>query len=118
MKPVRQLYLGLFLPYCVGLAFLLFPQHINSLRIPNFFSILAACLIGTLIAQFIRSRKDGATLVQLIPAIVILLVCISHGAALFIFEYEPVVSGSPAFVFYLITTLAITALSAVGFFLK
>ena len=78
MKPVRQLYLGLFLPYCVGRAFLLFPQHINSLRIPNFFSILAACLIGTLIAQFIRSRKDGATLVQLIPAIVILLVCTSR----------------------------------------
>ena len=118
MKPVRHLYLGLFLAYCVGLAFLLFPQHINSLRIPNFFSILAAGLIGMLIAQFIRSRKDGTTLVQLIPAIVILLVCISHVAALFILGYEPVVSGSPTFVFYLITALAITALSAVGFFLK
>ena len=41
MKPVRQLYLGLFLAYCAGLAFFLLPQHINALRIPNLFGTLA-----------------------------------------------------------------------------
>ena len=118
MKSVRQLYLALFLVSCIGLAFLLFPQHINALRIPNFFGTLAAGMLVTTVMQIIRSRKEGVTFFRLIPAIAVLLVLCSHIAALFVIGLAPVAVGSAAFFFYLMTSLVNMALSAVGFFLK
>lgn len=117
MKPIRQLYLGLFLVSCISLAFLLFPQHINALKIPNFFGVLAAGMMVSVIRQIIRSRKEGAAFSLLIPAIAVLLVFCSHIAALFVIS-TPITGGSAAFLFYLITALVNMALSAVGFFLK
>ena len=118
MKPLRQLYLALFLVSCIGLAFLLFPQHINALRIPNLFGTLAAGSIVPIIAQIIRSRKEGVAFSRLLPAIAVLLILCSHVAALFFIGLAPVTGGSAAFLFYLITTLVNAVFSAVGFFLK
>ena len=118
MKPLRQLYLGIFLVSCIGLAFLLFPQHINALKIPTFFSTLAAGMLVTTIAQIIRSRKEGVAFSRLIPAILVVPVYLSHVVALFLVGGTPVTGGSAAFLFYLITTLVNAVFSAVGFFLK
>ena len=118
MKPLRQLYLGIFLVSCVGLAFLLFPQHINALRIPNLFGTLAAGSIIPIITQIIRSRKEEITFPRLIPAILVVPVYLSHVVALFLVGGTPVTGGSAAFLFYLITTLVNAVFSAVGFFLK
>ena len=118
MKPIRQLYLALFLAACIGLAFLLFPQHINALKIPNFFGVLAAGMTATTISQIIRIRKEGVAFSRLIPAIIVLLILCSHIAALFLVGGTPVTEGSAAFLFYLITALVNAVLSAVGFFLK
>lgn len=118
MKPLRQLYLGIFLVSCIGLAFLLFPQHINALKIPTFFSTLAAGMLVTTIAQIIRSRKEGVAFSRLIPAILVALVCLSHVVGTFLIGSTSVTEGSAAFLFYLITSLVNMVLSAVGFFLK
>ena len=118
MKPIRQLYLGIFLVSCISLVFLLFPQHINALKIPNFFGVLAAGMMVPVIRQIIRSRKEDVAFSRLIPATIVLLILCSHMAALFFIGLAPVTGGSAAFLFYLITALVNMALSAVGFFLK
>ena len=119
MKPVRQLYLGLFLAYAFYVALLFLPQFAVPQKLPHGFAVLAAGLIGTIIAQIIRARKDGTTLVRLIPAIIVMLISFSHVVGLFVNVIDvPFTSDSSVFRFFFITSLVNMALSAVGFFLK
>lgn len=114
MKPIRQLYLGLFLVYGIALALLFF----SSMRVPNLFGTMGAGITVSVIAQIIRSRKEGVTFPRLLPSILAALICLSHVAALFILGGTAVTRDSAAFLFYLITSLGNMVLSAVGFFLK
>ena len=114
MKPIRQLYLGVFLVDFLALALLFF----SSLRMPNFFGTLGAGSTVTVITQIIRSGKEGVPFSRLLPSIFVALICLSHVAALFVLGGTAVTAGSAAFLFYLITTLGSMIISAVGFFLK
>lgn len=114
MKPIRQLYLGVFLVDFLALALLFF----SSPRMPNFFGTLGAGSTVTVITQIIRSGKEGVPFSRLLPSLLVALICLSHVAALFVLGGTAVTAGSAAFLFYLITTLGSMIISAVGFFLK
>ena len=114
MKPIRQLYLGVFLVDFLALALLFF----SSLRMPNFFGTLGAGSTVTVITQIIRSGKEGVPFSRLLPSLLVALICLSHVAALFVLGGTAVTAGSAAFLFYFITTLGSMIISAVGFFLK
>lgn len=118
MKLHRQMYLSLFLAYCLFVALLFCPQLIVPHKIPDLFGTAAVGFIVSMIVTIIRSRKEGISLSRFIPALLIILVCLAQIVGLFLWGDPTASHERLLFWFYLMAALLNMAASAVGFFLK
>lgn len=120
MSRSKQVYLAVFLSFCVGLFFLLYCRHAESppLDCFNLIACLAAAALVQCCSHLFRSFKERLSFLKILPVLFLSLLCLAQLVKTLLPRDSFFMDDPAVFSFYLFTLLGNLALSAVGFFLK